>query len=64
MSRIVVLVAAVALALLDAVGGGSLGGARLSDIGAPAGALALALAVEMGVGALLVVARDWWVLRR
>lgn len=59
-----VLVAAVALALLDAVGGGSLGGARLSDIGAPAGALALALAVEMGVGALLVVARDWWVLRR
>lgn len=59
-----VVIAAGVVALLDGVGGGSLGGARLSDLGAPALTLGLVLALEMGLGALAVVARDWWVLRR
>ena len=45
-----VVVGAGALGLLDALGGGSLGVARLSDIGAPAG--------------MLVLAWDRWKLRR
>jgi hypothetical protein len=59
-----VAVAAGALGLLDALGGGSLGVARLSDIGAPAGMLTLALLVELGFGASLVLAWDRWKLRR
>lgn len=59
-----VLVAALGVALLDVIGGGSLGAVRLSHLGAPAGMLALALVVELGIGAFVVVARDWWVLRR
>jgi hypothetical protein len=57
-------VAAVALGLLDVVGGGSLGAARLSDIGAPAGGMTLALLVELAIGAGLVLAWDRWKLRR
>jgi hypothetical protein len=59
-----VVVAAGAIGLLDLVGGGSLGTARLSDIGAPAGAMTLALLVELGLGASLVLLWDRWKLRR
>jgi hypothetical protein len=59
-----VVVAAGALGLLDVLGGGSLGMARLSDIGAPAGMLTVALVVELGIGAMLVLAWDRWKLRR
>ena len=56
--------AAGAIGLLDVLGGGSLGTARLSDIGAPAGAMTLALLVELGLGAALVLLWDRWKLRR
>lgn len=59
-----VAVSAVTLGVLDVVGGGSLGADRLADIGAPGLRLVLALLASMGVGALLVLARDWWRLRR
>ena len=59
-----VVVAAGAIGLLDVLGGGSLGMARLKDIGAPAGAMTLALLVELGLGATLVLAWDRWKLRR
>lgn len=59
-----VLVAALALGLLDAVAGGSLGGDRLADVGAPAGSMVIALLLTLGLGAALVLARDWWRLRR
>ena len=59
-----VLLAAGAIGLLDVLGGGSLGMARLSDIGAPAGAMTLALLVELGLGAALVLVWDRWKLRR
>ncbi|WP_157606337.1 DUF6350 family protein [Phycicoccus sp. Soil802] len=59
-----VVVAAGAVGLLDVLGGGSLGMARLRDIGAPAGAMTLALLVELGLGAALVLAWDRWKLRR
>ena len=59
-----VLVAALAVTLLDWVGGGALGGDRLADVGAPALPLLGALVLELGAGALLVLARDWWRLRR
>ena len=59
-----VVVAAGAIGLLDVVGGGSLGVARLKDIGAPAGAMTVALLVELGLGAALVLAWDRWKLRR
>jgi hypothetical protein len=61
---VAVLVAAGSLGALDVVGGGSLGVARLRDIGAPAGAMALALLMELSLGALLVLAWDRWRLRR
>jgi len=57
-------VTAGSLGLLDVLGGSSLGAARLSDIGAPAGAMTLALLVEVGIGAGLVLAWDRWKLRR
>lgn len=59
-----VVLAAGLLGLLDGLGGGSLGVARLSDMGAPAPAMALALLVEFGVGAALVLGWDRWRLRR
>ena len=59
-----VALAAGAVGLLDAVAGGSLGGARLSDIGAPAGPMALALLAEFSLGAALVLVWDRWRLRR
>ncbi|NYG07515.1 hypothetical protein BJ986_002002 [Phycicoccus badiiscoriae] len=59
-----VLVAAGTLGLLDMLGGSSLGVARLSHIGAPAGLMTLALLVELGIGASLVLAWDRWKLRR
>ena len=59
-----VVVAAGAIGLLDVLGGGSLGRARLSDIGAPAGAMTLALLVELGLGAAIVLVWDRWKLRR
>ena len=49
---------------LDLLAGGSLGADHLGHLGAPAVALALALATELLLGALLVFAREWWVLRR
>jgi hypothetical protein len=59
-----VVVAAGALGLLDVVAGSSLGMRRMSSIGAPAGWLTLALFLELGVGAGLVLAWDRWKLRR
>ena len=55
---------AVAIGLLDVVAGGSVGQFRLSSVGAPAGSLVLALILELGLGALVVVLRDAWRLRR
>ena len=57
-------VAAGLVGLLDVLGGASLGQARLSSIGAPAGAMTLALLVELAIGAGLVMAWDRWKLRR
>lgn len=59
-----VVVGAGAIGLLDVLAGGSLGVARLSDIGVPAGKLTVALLVEFGIGASLVLAWDRWKLRR
>jgi hypothetical protein len=61
---IAVAVAAGTLGLLDVVGGGSLGGSRLSDVGVPAGSMTLALVVELAIGAGLVLGWDRWKLRR
>jgi hypothetical protein len=61
---VAVVVTAVTLGLLDAVGGGSLGADRLADIGAPALRMVLALIVTLGIGAAAMLARDWWRLRR
>jgi hypothetical protein len=52
------------LGLLDVVAGSSLGAARLSAIGAPAGAMTLAVLVELSIGAGLVLLWDRWKLRR
>lgn len=57
-------VTALALAVLNLVAGGSAGQFRLSEVGAPTGRLFLALLVELGIGALVVVVRDAWRLRR
>ena len=57
-------VTAFTLAVLDFVAGGSAGQFRLSAVGAPTGRLFLALLVELGIGALVVVVRDAWRLRR
>ncbi len=59
-----VVIAALGTALLDGIGGGSLGGARLSDLGVPAVRLAWVLVLELGLGAAVVLVRDWWQLRR
>lgn len=55
---------AVAIGVLDGLGGGSLGAYRLSDMGAPALWMSLTLAIELSVGALVVVVWDAWRLRR
>lgn len=52
------------VAALDWVGGGALGMDRLSDIGAPAGLLGLAVAGWLLVGAALVLLWDWRSLQR
>ena len=57
-------VTALTLAVLDLVAGGSAGQFRLSAVGAPTGRLFLALLLELGIGALVVVVRDAWRLRR
>ncbi|KRE57005.1 hypothetical protein ASG70_00750 [Phycicoccus sp. Soil748] len=59
-----VALAAGLLGLLDVLAGSSLGAARLSSIGAPAGAMTLALLVELAIGAGLVLLWDRWKLRR
>lgn len=59
-----VAVAALGVVALDVLGGGSLGTEHLAHVGAPADLLGLALVLELGLGALLVFAREWWVLRR
>lgn len=56
--------AALLVGVLDALAGGSLGDYRLSAMGAPALWLTLALAVELALGALVVVLYDAWRLRR
>jgi hypothetical protein len=61
---VAVAVAAVTLGALDVLGGGSLGVARLSRIGAPAQAMTLALLAELAVGACLVLAWNHWRVRR
>lgn len=61
---VAVAVTALGVVLLDAVAGGSLGADRLSDLGAPALSLGPVLLLELGAGALAVLAREWWVLRR
>jgi len=57
-------VTALTLAVLDLVAGGSAGQFRLSAVGAPTGRLFLALLLELSAGALVVVVRDAWRLRR
>ncbi|GIL36872.1 DUF6350 family protein [Phycicoccus sp. DTK01] len=57
-------VTALAIGLLDAVGGGSLGAYRLSSVGAPALEMALSALAWLVVGAVLFVLRDAWRLRR
>jgi Family of unknown function (DUF6350) len=57
-------VTALTVVALDLVAGGSAGQFRLAAVGAPTGRLLLALLLELGVGALVVVLRDAWRLRR
>ncbi|WP_338748394.1 DUF6350 family protein [Janibacter alittae] len=57
-------VAALGVVGLDLLGGGSLGAEHLAHLGAPAQWLGLVLVLELGLGALAVFAREWWVLRR
>ncbi len=59
-----VLVATLSIVVLDRLSGGSLGGDHLAHLGAPTLPLALALGGELALGALAVLAREWWVLRR
>lgn len=58
------LLVALAVGVLDSVGGGSMGAYRLSDIGTPALWTGVVLAVELLVGAIAVVGWDAWRLRR
>ncbi len=53
-------VTALLVGALDVVAGGSLGAFRLSDVGAPAHWLVVALAIELVTGALLAVLWDTW----
>ncbi len=56
--------AALVVAGLDVLAGGSVGQFRLSSVGAPELTLFLALLVELSVGAVVAVLRDAWTLRR
>lgn len=56
--------AALGVVLLDGLAGGSLGADRMSDLGAPGLRLGAVLLLELGAGALAVLLREWWVLRR
>ena len=55
---------ALSLGALDVIAGGSVGQFRLSSVGAPAGWLVLSLLAELLLGAVVVVLRDAWRLRR
>ena len=55
---------ALAVGALDVLAGGSVGQFRLSSVGVPPGWLVLALLGELLVGAVFVVLRDAWRLRR
>jgi hypothetical protein len=57
-------VTALVLAGLDLLAGGSVGQFRLASVGVPTGRFFLALLLETGLGALVVVLRDAWRLRR
>jgi hypothetical protein len=57
-------VTALVLAGLDLLAGGSVGQFRLASVGVPTGRFFLALLVETSLGALAVVLRDAWKLRR
>jgi hypothetical protein len=61
---VAIVVAAGTLGALDVLGGGSLGVARLSRIGAPAHAMTLALLAELAVGACVVLGWDRLRVRR
>lgn len=63
-SGVACLTTALVIGLLDVLAGGSVGQFRLSAVGAPAGSLVLALFLELSAGALVVVLRDAWRLRR
>lgn len=54
----------IGLGVLDAFAGGSLGDGYLSSVGPSATSLVVSLLLTLGLGALVVVARDWWRLRR
>lgn len=54
----------VLVAALDILGGGCLGQGKLRSLGVSAPALAVSLGGLMLFGAVLVVIRDWWRLRR
>lgn len=58
------LVCAATIGVLNLVAGGSLGQYRLASVGAPAVLLTLAVFAELVAGALVVVLRDAWRLRR
>ncbi len=58
------LTTALSLGALDVIAGGSVGQFRLSSVGAPAGWLVLTLLAELLLGAVVVVVRDAWRLRR
>ncbi len=58
------LVSALVIGGLDALAGGSLGQFRLASVGAPALLLTGSVFLEMLLGALFVVTRDAWRLRR
>lgn len=58
------LLTAAALALLDLIGGGALGRAKLGNLGAPTGWFFLALLAELTLGAVVMALIDAWRLRR
>lgn len=63
-SGVACLTTALVIGLLDVLAGGSVGQFRLSAVGAPSGSVVLALFLELFLGALIVVLRDAWRLRR
>jgi hypothetical protein len=63
-SALACLTTALVLGVLDVVAGGSVGHFRLSAVGVPAVPLVVAVFLGLFAGALLVVVRDAWKLRR